>query len=73
MNCREQLLEYFPGKEIEETRSNQGLTTQWTVINCHIESLEKELRKLPPGFKHLAICRYEDQVTVVVNQLDSPA
>ena len=43
---------------------------QWSVINCSIDDLEKQLRKLGPGRKQLDIARYEDQVTVVINELD---
>ena len=32
--------------------------------------LEKKLRKLPPGRKQLDVSRWEDQVTIVVNELD---
>jgi hypothetical protein len=68
------LLEYFPGQQIDEQEtSDDGPSNHWTVINCHIDKLEEELRRLPPGPKQLAVCRYEDQVTVVVNQLDNPA
>jgi hypothetical protein len=42
----------------------------WSVINCDIGELEKKLRKLGPGRKQIAVARYEDQVTVVVNELD---
>ena len=42
----------------------------WTVINCHIDELESKLKKLPPGRKQIAITRYADQATVVVNELD---
>jgi hypothetical protein len=41
----------------------------WTVINCNIDELEKRLKALPPGRKQLELARYEDQVTVVVNEL----
>ena len=42
----------------------------WNVINCHIDDLEYNLKKLPPGRKQLDLSRYEDQVTVVINEID---
>lgn len=71
-NCRTQLSAYFPGKEIykEEEEAAKLAENHWTVINCNIEELEDKLRKLPPGRKQIAICRHEDQATVVVNELD---
>lgn len=70
-NCQKQLSSYFPGieianidKEIQKLAENT-----WTVINCSVDELEAKLRKLPPGRKQLAVTRYEDKVTVVVNEL----
>lgn len=40
------------------------------VINCHKDELEHRLQKLGPGRKQIAICRYEDQVTAVINELE---
>lgn len=40
---------------------------QWTVINCHIDELEEYLQKLPSGPKQIAVARWEDQVTIVIN------
>jgi hypothetical protein len=42
----------------------------WTVINCSIGELESKLKALPPGRKQVTLSRYEDQVTVVINNLD---
>lgn len=42
----------------------------WTVINCGAEDLESALKKLPPGRKQVAIARYEDQITVIINELN---
>ena len=42
----------------------------WTVINCKADELEERLRRLPNGRKQLAIARYEDLVTVVINEID---
>jgi len=68
----DQLKAYFPGKELpnieEEIRTLAE--NNWLVINCHVNELEGRLTKLPPGRKQIAVARYEDQVTVVVNELD---
>ena len=71
-NYKDNLLKYFPGAEVpnleEETRKLAA--NDWIVINCHINELEKRLKSLPNGRKQLELSRYEDQVTVVVNNLD---
>lgn len=67
-----QLQEYFPGRMIENIDEElQKLSeNHWTVINCHKDELEKRLKELPNGRKQLAVCRFEDQCTVIVNELD---
>lgn len=40
---------------------------QWNVINCHIDQLEQILDQFRAGPVQLAIARYEDQITVVIN------
>lgn len=70
-----QVAEYFPSKdepdpvamesEIEKLSKNE-----WQVINCHINELATELRKLGAGRKQLDVARWQDQVTVVVNHLE---
>lgn len=71
-DCRPQLQAYFPGREVykEEEEMAKLAENHWTVINCHVNELEDHLRKLPPGRKQLAVCRYEDKITVVVNEID---
>jgi len=70
--CRTQLKEYFPAKEVADIQEeNKKLSeNHWSVISCHIDDLESKLKKLPPGRKQLDLSRYEDQVTVVVNEID---
>lgn len=63
------LREYF-GEDIVVVGQQGGPAEQvnrWTVINCSIHELERELAKLPPGPKQIAIARFEDRVTAVVN------
>jgi len=71
-DCQKQLSDYFPGSEVADIdKEIQKLSeNNWTVINCSIKDLESKLRKLPPGRKQLAVTRYEDEVTVIVNELD---
>jgi hypothetical protein len=70
--CSDQLREYFPGKEYESPLDEDARIAQnhWTVINCKADELEAQLRSLPPGRKQIAIARYEDEITVIVNELD---
>lgn len=68
----EQLKAYFPGHELSdiEEEVKKLAENKFSVINCHKDELENKLRKLSPGRKQLAVARFEDQVTVVVNELD---
>jgi hypothetical protein len=74
--ARQQLQEYFPAKESptdeEFERETERLAkNEWQVINCHVNELTEELRKLGPGRKQLDVARWQDQVTVVVNHLET--
>lgn len=70
--CGDQLSKYYPGMEVPNGDEEivRMAENHWTVINCHIEELEGRLNKLGPGRKQLDVARYQDQVTVVVNDLD---
>lgn len=70
--CGEQLQRYYPDMEIpnQEEELKRLAENNWSVINCHIDELEDRLSKLGPGRKQLDVARWEDQVTVVVNDLD---
>jgi hypothetical protein len=67
---KDRLQKYFPTKDIEEVAEDVKLNNNFKVINCKATQLEKELRKLRPGRKQLAVARWEDEVTVVINELD---
>lgn len=70
--AKEQLQKYYPNRVIanlEEEAKNLA-KNNFSVINCKAEELEAKLRKLPPGRKQIAITRYENEVTVIVNELD---
>ena len=70
--CKEQLEKYYPNSELSnpDEEIKKLADNQWKVINCHINDLENQLRKLGPGRKQLDVARFEDQVTVVINELD---
>lgn len=63
--------QYFPNKKVvkPEEEMKKLMENNWKVINCNIDELEQELKKLTPGRKQVAITRYENQVTVVINEL----
>lgn len=69
-----ELAEYYPNKETvsddEAEKLDKLSKNEWKVINCTIHDLQDQLRKLGPGRKQLEIARFQDQVTVVVNELD---
>lgn len=70
--CKEQLEKYYPNAELSDPDEEikKLADNQWIVINCNINDLEKQLRKLGPGRKQMDLARYEDQVTVIINELD---
>ena len=70
--CQKELEAYFPGKCVEDQAEKvEALpANNWTVINCHKDELESRLRKLPNGRKQIAVARFEDQVTAIVNEVD---
>lgn len=71
-HCSRQLAEYFPDKDyLSPSDEAEGLAANhWSVISCHVSELESRLKSLPRGRKQLAVARWEDQVTVVVNEID---
>lgn len=65
-----QLKTYFGNDiKIEESiiEEEPEQVNQWKVVNCHIDELEGILQSLPHGPKQIAIARYEDQLTMVIN------
>lgn len=69
---KDRLEKFFPNRlvESEEEEKEQLAQNHWNVISCHISELEAKLRALPPGRKQIAVARWQDQVTVVVNHMD---
>lgn len=70
--CKEQLSLYYPDKTVpdHEEEIRRLAENRWTVINCPVDELESRLARLGPGRKQLDVARWQDQVTVVVNELD---
>ena len=68
----EALRKYYSDKVLvtPEEEAVQLAKNNWSVINCSIGELELKLKNLRPGRKQIAMSRYEDQVTVVINELD---
>src|SRR4051812_23614461 len=62
-----QVAAYFPSKDSPqpddfEKEIDKLSKNEWQVINCHVNQLTEELRKLGPGRKQLDIARWQDQV-----------
>lgn len=71
-NAKDKLQAYYPGRSVADldAEAQKLAENHWSVINCHVDELEERLKRLHPGRKQIAVTRYEDQVTVVVNELD---
>lgn len=69
--CGSLLLEYFPNKEFNDEILNEISKEDgsWMVINCHIDQLENNLRKIKYTKTNVAMARYEDQVTVIIKEI----
>jgi hypothetical protein len=72
VEAKEQLQAYYPNRSIVDldAEAKKLAENHWSVINCHVDELENKLRSLPSGRKQLAVSRFEDQVTVVINEID---
>jgi hypothetical protein len=70
--AKKELQAYFPNRNVADIDEEVKKISQnhWTVINCAATELEEKLKRLPSGRKQIAISRFEDQVTVVINELD---
>lgn len=69
---KERLEKFFPNRLVESVEEEVAKLAEnnWMVINCHISELETRLRKaFPSGRYQLAVARFQDQVTAVVNHL----
>lgn len=70
--AKDVFLQHFPEKNYQSPTQVLATAAQnvWTVINCSVGELEDRLRSLPPGRKQVVLSRFEDQVTVIVNELN---
>jgi hypothetical protein len=59
-----------PDPEAMEKEIEKLMRNDFQVINCHINELVHELRKLGPGRKQIEAARHGDQITVIVNHLE---
>lgn len=72
IEAKEYLQSYYPGRSVAnlDEEAKKLAENHFSVINCHVDELEEKLRRLPPGRKQIAVARFEDQITIVVNELD---
>lgn len=72
IEAKDNLQAYYPNKSIVslDEDAKKIAENNFSVINCHIDDLEDKLKRLSTGRKQIAISRYEDQVTVIINDLD---
>lgn len=70
--AQEHLQAYYPNRSVANLDEDAKKLAEntFSVINCHVDELENKLKQLPKGRKQLAVSRFEDQVTVIVNELD---
>jgi hypothetical protein len=71
--AKPQLQAFFPSKNLTDTPAEVKKPVninKFAVINCSIGELEERMQKLPPGRKQITISRWEDQVTVLINELE---
>jgi hypothetical protein len=69
---KDRLAQYFSEREIKAPHEEAAEASQnhWNVINCKVDELEDFLNKLHKvGRLQLAVARYEDQITVIVNDI----
>jgi hypothetical protein len=69
-DAKDLLKQYFPDKDISDIEVQKLHENNFSVINCSIQDLEEILKKTNPGRKQIAIARYEDQVTVILNEIE---
>ena len=69
---KDRLVKYFSNREIKNPVEEVKETNQnhWSVYNCNVEEIEEVLNKMHKHGRHqIAIARYEDEVTIIVNSL----
>lgn len=70
--AKQQLQEYYPGQPVADFEQElmKLAENHFSVINCKVTELEERLKQLPSGRKQLATARWQDEITVIVNELD---
>ena len=69
---KDRLAKYFSERDIKspQEEAEEASQNHWNVINCKVDELEDVLNKLHKvGRLQLAVARYEDQITVIVNDI----
>ncbi len=69
---KKRLSEYFSNRSIKtpEEEKKELEQNHWSVFNCKADELESVLNKMHKiGRKQIAVARYEDELTVIVNDL----
>lgn len=63
---------YYPDKAYKAPTEQvkNAAKNRFSVVNCSIGELEQRMQSLPPGRKQITISRWEDQVTVLINELE---
>jgi hypothetical protein len=59
------------GTPQEHLESAKKAKMNWKIINTTIHDLIHELHKLPQGRKLMALTRWQDQITVIVNDMET--
>lgn len=69
---RGHLSNYFPNSVITDEAEEVAelAKNNWSVINCKASELLSRLRNLPPGRKQITVARWQDEITVIINELD---
>lgn len=66
-----QLKEYYPDKEVASENELPLLQeNNWSVINCSVDEVESKLKAFKIGRFQIAIARWEDKATIIINELD---
>jgi cell fate (sporulation/competence/biofilm development) regulator YlbF (YheA/YmcA/DUF963 family) len=74
--AKDQITAYYPDKsyvnpdEQVKEQTRRLAQNSFKVINCSIGELEETMKKLPAGRKQVTLARWEDQVTVLINELE---
>ncbi len=65
-----QLREYYPGNEvITEAELSPVRQNNFVVINCGVEEIEEKLKPFKFGDWQIAIARWEDKATLIINDV----